>query len=71
MATATLPTPTTTAAAVRTQTRTIKVHIMRQSTPDTLARTEKFEIPYRPCINLTSSLGKSRLPAIIWLSASY
>lgn len=49
MATATMPTPTTHAAgAVRTNTKTIEVHIKRQSTPDTPARTEKFEVPYRP-----------------------
>ncbi len=58
MATATLPTPTTHAAAVRTNTRTIKVHIKRQATPDTPARTEKFEIPYRPGMNITSVLGE-------------
>ncbi len=58
MATATLPTPTTTAAAQRTGTRTIKVEIKRQATPDAAARTEKFEIPYRPGMNITSVLGE-------------
>ena len=56
MATATLPTPTTQAAAIRTN--TIQVHIKRQQTPDTPARTEKFEIPYRPGMNITSVLGE-------------
>ncbi len=58
MATATLPTPTTHAAAVRTNTRTIKVEIKRQATPDAPSRTEKFEIPYRPGMNITSVLGE-------------
>ncbi len=58
MATATLPTPTTTAVAQRTGTRTIKVEIKRQTAPDAPARTEKFEIPYRPGMNITSVLGE-------------
>ena len=58
MATATLPAPTTTVAAQRTGTRTIKVEIKRQATPDAPARTEKFEIPYRPGMNITSVLGE-------------
>ena len=58
MATATMPTPTTHAAAARTHTRTIKVEIKRQATPDSPARTEKFEIPYRPGMNITSVLGE-------------
>ncbi len=58
MATATMPTPTTTAAAQRTNTRTIKVEIKRQATPEAPARTEKFEIPYRPGMNITSVLGE-------------
>ena len=38
--------------------RTIKVHIKRQSSPDSPATTEKFEIPYRPNMNITSLLGE-------------
>ena len=57
MATATVPTPTT-HAAVRTNTKTIKVEIKRQAMPDAPARTEKFEIPYRPGMNITSVLGE-------------
>jgi succinate dehydrogenase / fumarate reductase iron-sulfur subunit len=37
---------------------TIKVEIKRQATPDSPARTEKFEIPYRPNMNITSVLGE-------------
>jgi len=37
---------------------TIKVHIKRQSSPDSPATTEKFEIPYRPNMNITSLLGE-------------
>ena len=44
--------------AARTSTRTIKVEIKRQATPDAPARTEKFEIPYRPNMNITSVLGE-------------
>ena len=58
MATATMPTPTTHETAVRTQTRTIKVQIKRQASPDSPARTEHFEIPYRPNMNITSLLGE-------------
>ena len=58
MATATMPAPTTSAAAARTGTRTIKVEIKRQASPDAPARTEKFEIPYRPGMNITSVLGE-------------
>src|ERR1700729_3845263 len=36
---------------------TIKVEIKRQSNPDAPAVTEKFEIPYRPGMNITSLLG--------------
>jgi succinate dehydrogenase / fumarate reductase iron-sulfur subunit len=36
---------------------TIKVEIKRQSNPDAPATTEKFEIPYRPGMNITSVLG--------------
>jgi succinate dehydrogenase / fumarate reductase iron-sulfur subunit len=41
-----------------TATRTIKVEIKRQSSPDSPAITEKFEIPYRPNMNITSLLGE-------------
>ncbi len=64
MATA-VQTPSTThtpvaqsATAARTSARTIKVEIKRQATPDAPARTEKFEIPYRPNMNITSVLGE-------------
>ncbi len=40
---------------------TIKVEIKRQSTPDAPATTEKFEIPYRPNMNITSLLGEIAL----------
>jgi len=40
---------------------TIKVEIKRQSTPDTAPVTEKFEIPYRPGMNITSLLGEIAL----------
>jgi succinate dehydrogenase / fumarate reductase iron-sulfur subunit len=36
--------------------RTIKVSIKRQATPDAPVRTESFEIPYRPNMNITSLL---------------
>ena len=38
--------------------RTIKVEIKRQASPDSPAKTEKFEIPYRPNMNITSLLGE-------------
>ena len=41
-----------------TAARTIKVEIKRQAHPDAPARTEKFEIPYRPNMNITSVLGE-------------
>ena len=44
-----------------TATRTIKVQIKRQSSPDAKAVTEKFEIPYRPNMNITSLLGEIAL----------
>ena len=37
---------------------TIEVTIHRQATPDQPARTEKFAIPYRPNMNITSVLGE-------------
>jgi succinate dehydrogenase/fumarate reductase-like Fe-S protein len=40
---------------------TIKVEIKRQSTPAAAATTEKFEIPYRPGMNITSLLGEIAL----------
>ncbi|MDQ2835086.1 MAG: succinate dehydrogenase iron-sulfur subunit [Acidobacteriota bacterium] len=40
---------------------TIKVEIKRQSSPDAAATTEKFEIPYRPGMNITSLLGEIAL----------
>jgi succinate dehydrogenase / fumarate reductase iron-sulfur subunit len=57
MATATLPEVKPPAVAPRS-TRTIKVEIKRQASPDSPARTEKFEIPYRPNMNVTSLLGE-------------
>ncbi len=44
--------------ATSTASRTIKVEIKRQSGPDGSAKTEKFEIPYRPNMNITSLLGE-------------
>ena len=38
--------------------KTIKVEVKRQSGPDGKAVTEKFEIPYRPNMNITSLLGE-------------
>ena len=43
---------------------TIHVEILRQSTPDAPARTEKFAIPYRPNMNITSVLGEIALNPI-------
>src|SRR6201985_2220578 len=40
---------------------TIKVEIKRQSTPDAPSTTEKFEVPYRPGMNITSLLGEIAL----------
>jgi len=47
-----------TASANTTAQRTIKVEIKRQPNPDSPATTEKFEIPYRPGMNVTSLLGE-------------
>src|ERR1700722_5535910 len=44
-----------------TETSTIKVEIKRQSNPDAPSITEKFEIPYRPGMNITSLLGEIAL----------
>jgi succinate dehydrogenase / fumarate reductase iron-sulfur subunit len=41
-----------------TAARSIKVEIKRQANPDAPAKTEKFEIPYRPNMNITSLLGE-------------
>jgi succinate dehydrogenase / fumarate reductase iron-sulfur subunit len=41
-----------------TAARTIKVEIKRQASPSAPAKTEKFEIPYRPNMNITSLLGE-------------
>jgi len=43
---------------------TIHVEILRQSTPDAPARTERFAIPYRPNMNITSLLGEIALNPI-------
>src|ERR1700724_2792411 len=40
---------------------TIKVEIKRQPTPDAPSTTEKFEVPYRPGMNITSLLGEIAL----------
>ena len=44
--------------ATSTASRTIKVEIKRQSGQDGKATVEKFEIPYRPNMNITSVLGE-------------
>jgi succinate dehydrogenase / fumarate reductase, iron-sulfur subunit len=44
-----------------TETSTIKVEIKRQSNPDAPSVTEKFEIPYRQGMNITSLLGEIAL----------
>jgi succinate dehydrogenase / fumarate reductase iron-sulfur subunit len=41
-----------------TMQKTIQVEIKRQATPDQAAFTEKFAIPYRPNMNITSLLGE-------------
>ncbi len=38
--------------------RTIKIEIKRQAAPDAPAHTERFEIPYRSGMNITSVLGE-------------
>ena len=58
MATATVALPVASPASTS---KTIKVEIKRQSTPGAAARTEKFEIPYRPGMNITSLLGEIAL----------
>jgi succinate dehydrogenase / fumarate reductase iron-sulfur subunit len=62
MATATLEAPNTmNATAAKASTRTIKVEIKRQASPGEKARTESFEVPYRPNMNITSLLGEIAL----------
>jgi len=41
--------------------RTIKVEIKRQAAPEAPAVTERYEIPYRPNMNITSLLGEIAL----------
>jgi succinate dehydrogenase / fumarate reductase iron-sulfur subunit len=60
MATATLETPSNATTARQTG-RMIHVEIYRQDTPDKPGRTEKFSIPYRPNLNITSVLGEIAL----------
>ena len=43
---------------------TIHVEVLRQSTPDAPARTERFAIPYRRNMNITSVLGEIALNPI-------
>ena len=50
--------PATTAAS---NGRVIRVEVHRQATPDQPARVEKFAIPYRPNLNITSLLGEIAL----------
>lgn len=49
------------ARANTTGTRTIQVEIKRQATPTSAATVEKFEVPYRPGMNVTSLLGEIAL----------
>src|SRR5690242_16332931 len=60
MATATLETPRNASTGNRAG-RTIQVEIYRQDTPDRPGRTEKFSVPYRPNLNITSLLGEIAL----------
>jgi succinate dehydrogenase / fumarate reductase iron-sulfur subunit len=41
--------------------KTIEVEIHRQATPQQTARTERFSVPYRPNMNITSLLGEIAL----------
>lgn len=59
MGTATLEVPTVNETP--RSTRTIKVEIRRQASPGAKAVTEKFEIPYRRNMNITSLLGEIAL----------
>ena len=48
---------------------TIQVEIHRQATPSTPARTERFAVPYRPNMNITSLLGEIALnPCLLYTS---
>src|SRR6202789_2682807 len=58
MATATVELPKTSGTAPP---RTIRSEIRRQPSPDPPATTEKFEVPYRPGMNITSLLGEIAL----------
>jgi succinate dehydrogenase / fumarate reductase iron-sulfur subunit len=49
------------AEATTTAAKTIKVEIRRQASPDAKATVERFEIPYRPNMNITSLLGEIAL----------
>lgn len=49
------------ARANTTATRTIQVEIKRQATPTSAATIERFEVPYRPGMNVTSLLGEIAL----------
>ena len=44
-----------------TAARTIQVEIRRQATPTSAASVEKFQVPYRPGMNVTSLLGEIAL----------
>ncbi len=44
--------------AARSSRANIRIQIKRQATPDASPRTEHFEIPYRPNMNITSVLGE-------------
>jgi succinate dehydrogenase / fumarate reductase iron-sulfur subunit len=58
MATATLDSPSKTTSSTS---RTIKVEIKRQASPSAKPVTEKFEVAYRPGMNITSLLGEIAL----------
>jgi succinate dehydrogenase / fumarate reductase iron-sulfur subunit len=58
MATAVQTPEVTHMPVARSTQKTIQVEIKRQASPDAPARTEKFEIPYRPGMNITSVLGE-------------
>jgi succinate dehydrogenase / fumarate reductase iron-sulfur subunit len=57
MATATVEAPRN-ASTPKPTGRVIRVEVHRQATPDQPARIEKFAIPYRPNLNITSLLGE-------------
>ncbi len=58
MATATLTPEVAAPLAARTPSRTFTVEIKRQATPSAPVRTERFTIPWRPNMNITSVLGE-------------